>query len=427
MSLHPTSPRWCVLALAVALGACRDRTPPPAAVDWKAAPGARAEAAALLLLDKDGMANVECLPGRRQAQKLFPGVALGRILDVHWQGGPMVAGVTLAAGDVNPGASDELVLLLPSSRPRRLAKGVRTARFSPDGGALAYEVVPPGNDGAAPATSYVLALDADKVTELGPLADPLWEADGKHLRATRLRTASDERRGWAAHWPSVRVRWNRISGATTMDGPGASQIPAPAGEAVAWSQAQPGKTAPSQCTVYLSRLGGVMHSIVGKSCMGIADDREARWSPDGRHLAFPHPGRLPGQQQTGGFIVDVVGIEGGRYPALTALHARARPEQLAIATAPGSVWFDWSPSGRFLALHDGASDLRVYDLEAHGVASLGKGEKPMWSPGGGYLLVQAAGHAIALPGVAAAAKLDLGPARDARWLPAQACDNVEVP
>jgi hypothetical protein len=129
---------------------------------------------------------------------------------------------------------------------------------------------------------------------------------------------------------------------------------------------------------------------------------------------------LPGQQKTG-FIVDVVGIEGGRYPALTALHARARPEQLAIAVAPGSVWFDWSPSGRYLALHDGASDLRVYDLEAHGVASLGKGEKPMWSPGGGYLLVQATGRAFALPGVAEASRIDLGPAREARWLPAEAC------
>ena len=142
---------------------------------------------------------------------------------------------------------------------------------------------------------------------------------------------------------------------------------------------------------------------------------------DGRWLAFPHPGRLPGQRQPGGFIVDVVGVEGGRYPALSALHARSRPEQLAIATAPGSVWFDWSPSGRFLALHDGASDLRVYDFETHGIAGLGKGQRPMWSPGGAYLLILAAGQAVVLSGVAEAARIDLGPVRDARWLPAQAC------
>jgi dipeptidyl aminopeptidase/acylaminoacyl peptidase len=160
--------------------------------------------------------------------------------------------------------------------------------------------------------------------------------------------------------------------------------------------------------------------------MGMADDRGVRWSPDGRLLAFPHPG-LPGQREPGGFFVDVVGVEGGRYPALSALQARARPEQLAIATAPGSVWFDWSPSGRFLAFHDGLSDLRVYDFEVQGTASLGKGQNPLWSPDGAYLLViaagQAAGAAFVLSGVAPAARIDLGQVRDARWLPAQACEN----
>jgi hypothetical protein len=409
-------PRFCALALAVALGACRGRTPPAATVDWKPAPGTRAEAAALLLLDKDGMSKIVCLPGREPARQLFPGVTLGKILDVRWQGGPMVAGGAPAAKDTAPSPGDELVLLLPSGGPRQLAWGVRTARFSPDGAALAYVVA------AAPPVSYVLDLDTGKVAEIGPLADPLWEADGKHLRATRLRIASDEHQGWAAHWPSVRVRWDRVSGTATMDGPGASQIPAPVGEAVAWSDGHRGKAPANQCTIYLSRHGGVMHSTVGKSCMGIADDREMRWSPDGRWLAFPHSGRLPGQRQPGGFIVDVVGVEGGRYPALSALHARSRPEQLAIATAPASVWFDWSPSGRFLALHDGASDLRVYDFEAHGTAVLGKGQRPMWSPGGAYLLILAAGQAVVLSGVAEAARIDLGPVRDARWLPAQACE-----
>jgi hypothetical protein len=106
------------------------------------------------------------------------------------------------------------------------------------------------------------------------------------------------------------------------------------------------------------------------------------------------------------------------------------------------VWFDWSPSGRFLALHDGNSDVRVYDFETHGTAFLGKGQRPMWSPGGAYLLILAAGQvaaidgthpsqdaevsaleAFVLPGVASAARIDLGLARDARWLPAQACES----
>jgi hypothetical protein len=74
----------------------------------------------------------------------------------------------------------------------------------------------------------------------------------------------------------------------------------------------------------------------------------------------------------------------------------------------------------------------VYDFQAQGIVSLGKGRSPLWSPGGGYLLLLADGpaavtdgasatHAFALPGVEPAARMDLGPARDARWLPPQAC------
>ena len=447
MNLGPLPLGWRALALAVMLGACRGRTPPAPAVDWKPGAGARAEAAALLLLDKDGMAKVVCLPGPTQERQHFSGVALGRILDVSWKGGLTVAGWVAAPDDTDPSRGDELVLQGPHGGPRSLAKGVRTARFSPDGSALAYEVSQPGDSGAgmAPPSTYVLELATGNVIELGAFADPLWAADGKHLRATRLRPASEERRAPARHWTSLRASWERESGTVTMDGPGSAQIPAPVGEAVAWSEEQRSTVAPKQCTVFLGRWGGVRHSIVGRFCMGIADDRAARWSPDGRWLAFPHPGPIPGQGKPEGFFVDVVGVEGGRYPALSALRARAHPEQLAIATAPGAVWFDWSPSGRFLALHDGMSDLRVYDFETQGTAFLGKGQRPMWSPGGSYLLVLAAGQvaaidgispsrrsqnaedsglkAFVLPGVAPAARIDLGPVRDARWLPAQACEH----
>jgi hypothetical protein len=157
--------------------------------------------------------------------------------------------------------------------------------------------------------------------------------------------------------------------------------------------------------------------------MGMADDRSVRWSPDGQWLAFPHPGPVPGQEQPGGFFVDVVGVDGGRYPALSALHARTRPQQLAIVTGPGSVWFDWSPSGRLLALQDGANDLRAYDFEAYGTAFLGKGQRPMWSPGGAYLLIQIAGEVFVLTGSAPEARIALGLVRDAHWLPAQACEH----
>jgi hypothetical protein len=437
---------WRALALAAMLGACRGRTPAAPAVDWQPAAGASAEKAALLLLDKEGTAEVVCLPGPTRARRLFSEVSMQQILDVGWQAGPLFAGRASAAGGPEQGDGDELVLLAASGGPRRLARGVRTARFSPDATALAYQIVRPQDDGPASArpTSYVLELGTGKVTELGALADPLWEADGRHLRATRWRTASEEGREKAPQWTSLRVCWDRESGTTSSDGPGTAQVPAPVGEAVAWTEEQRTAIAASQCTVLLSRRGGVRHSVEGRFCRGIADDREVRWAPDGRWLAFPHSGRLPDQRHAGVFV-NVVGVEGGRYPALIALQAKARPEQLTIATAPGSVWFDWSPTGRFLALHDGAGDLRVYDFEVRGVAALGKGQKPMWSPGGAYLLILAAGPAPApgggprslrtlevtgsasaatvLTGSDPAARIGLGPVRDARWLPAQACER----
>jgi hypothetical protein len=443
--------RWRALALAVILVACRGRMPLSPTVDWKPRPGARPEVAALLLLDKDGMAKVVCLPRRTGERQPFPGVALGKILDVGWNRGPMVAGLAAASDDADQSTVDQLVLLDPHSGPRRLAKGVRAARFSPDTAALAYEVAPLRNGGASvvPPTSHVLDLATGNSTEIGAFADPLWEADGRHLRATRLRTASEERRATPGQWTSLRVRWDRASGMVTIDGPGSAQLPAPVGESVAWSAEQRSLVAPRQCFVLLRPQGGVRHSIVGRFCAGSADDRGVRWSPDGRWLAFPHPGPVPGQQKPGEFFVDVVGVEGGRYPALSELQARARPEQLAIAAGPGTVWFDWSPSGRFLALHDGSSDLHVYDFETHGSAFLGKGQRPRWSPGGAYLLILEAGqaaatvgvspsqgsqdpdrlvlHAFVLSGVDPAARIDLGLVRDARWLPTQACENGQIP
>jgi hypothetical protein len=426
--------RGAALAMAVMLGACRGRTPPNPTVDWKPGAGARAETAALLVLDRDGMARLVCLPERAQERQIFPRVAVSRILDVAWKGGPILAGWLEPSADASDGSDNELGLMEPQGRVRRLAKGVRAARFSPYGEALVYEVAQPWDGGAEldMGTSYVLDRATGKTTEVGPFVDPRWESDGQHLRATRLRSAAEKRQGM--HWSSLRVRWDRESATVTAVGPGSAQIPAAAGAAVAWSEEPRGGAAPSDCAVHLGRRGGPSHTTVGAFCAGLADDRGVRWSPNGRWLAFPHPGPVPGEVQPGGFFIDVVGVEGGRYPALSALFERARRDQIAIATTPGTVWFDWSPSGRFLAMHDGASDLRVYDFETRGIAFLGKGQRPMWSPGSAYLLfLTAAGagcdaggsimEAVVLPGVAPAAKIQLGPVRDVRWLPAQACDK----
>ncbi len=437
--------RWLCAGL-VLLGACRGRAPSvPAqpAIDWGPEPGTSPEAAALLLLDQDGILRRICLPGPSGARQLFPGVALERVLDVSWQGKPSVAGWAVAPERADRSSGKELVVLAAGGGPRRPAGGVRSARFSPDATALAYEV-DHSNSGASAASpaSFVLELTSGKVTELGALVDPLWEADSEHLRGTLLRADGENRPVQGKAWTSLRARWERKSGVTTLVGPGSAQIPAPVGDAVAWSGDQRSMVERESCAVLLDPRIGVRHSIVGRFCMGVADDREARWSPDGRWLAFAHPGPVPGQRKSGELFVDVVGIEGGRYPALAALRARAAPEQLVIAAAPGSVWLDWSPSGRFLALQDGADELRVYDFAAHGVAFLGEGRRPVWSPGGTYLLILAARPlattngirsgreaegsspaAFVLQGIAPSARIDLGRARDARWLPARACEE----
>lgn len=392
------------------LCACRDPTPQVSTLDWKRAAGPATERAALLLVDRSGGEKILCLPTRTQAQLPLPEIPMRRLLDVGWNRGPVIVGTS----DRN--ASDDLILFVPKSSSRTLATGVRSARLSPDATALAYEIELRSDGGAGRRTSYVLEIGSGKQTALGALADPLWEADGKHLRATLRREDGENKQ--PGHSRAFRVRWERESGTTAVEGPGSAQIPAPLGSTVAWTEAQQTVSATSQCSVLLAPRGGVRHSVVGPFCAGIADDRSVRWSPDGRWLAFPHPGTGP--EKSGKAFVDVVSADGGRYPALSLLAARARPDLLAFA--PGlAVWFDWSPSGRFLAFDNGAGELRLYDFEAHGVAPLGKGSRPAWSPGGTYLLVVDSGVATVLFGSGLADRIDLGASRDARWLPSQAC------
>lgn len=407
-----------VLAIAAAVGGCRARGEPT--LRWKAATGEPSEPAALLLLDENGIAKRVCWPLAGEPARPLATVGLQRIWDVTWRSTPLIAAEPVAAG-AQPGADGQLVLLGADGNPRSVATSVRAARFSPDGTALAYQTeVAPGAS-----TSYVLDLASGKLTELGALVDPRWDGEGKYLYATRVRTPAD---GSGGQWRSLRLRWERPSGALIADGPGSAQIPAPRGDGVAWSERQLGASAAGACSVVLRREGGVRHSIVGSFCAGVADDRGVRWSADGRWLAFPHPGPVPGRRDRRGFYVDVVAIEGGRDPRLTALQRVTPADRLAMAADAGPVWFDWSPSGRFLAAQDGADELRVYDLEARATAALGQGRQPMWSPGGSYLLTLQPGpgsplRASVRAGTAAADVTQLGPVRDARWLPPGACDG----
>lgn len=401
------------------------------------------ESTALLLVDGDGAARLRCLPAGGPPRELFAGAELLHVFDATWTNGGVVAAALVArVGGRQREPGGGLALLAPGSPPRIVANGARMARFSPNGDALVFETVARRHVGGGAVVevggSHVLELATGQVTELGELVDPRWEADGKRLRATRLTKAIEDRGArTAVRSTSFRVRWERESGTIETWGRGSAQIPAPLGTAVAWSEDQSGALAPSHCAVRLGR-GGHQHPIVGPFCKGVADDRGARWSLDGRWLAFPRPGPVPGERKPGTFFIDVVGIEGGRHPALSGLYARVGPGQAGIAGAPGTVWLDWSPSGRALAVQDGADDLRVYDFEAQAIAGMGKGVKPRWSPGGGYLLVLAPGPtaadggrgqptcgsaapAFVLRGASRATRLELGSVRDVRWLPAAAC------
>jgi len=410
--------RWLALVLALAPTACRGRTPVVAAIDWRSAPGTPAEIASLLLLDGAGVGKVVCFPTGREVGQALSGMEFERVLDVAWKGGVLAAGWPAHPKD-GDGSRHDLELALPNGKTQVLATGVRTARFSPDASALAYEVSKTVKGRLLP-TSYVFEVGTGKMIELGALTDPLWEHDSKHLRATMLREVGEAQR-------SLRVRWDREAGALTIDGPGSGQIPPPVGDAVAWSEARRGDSERTQCTVYLDARGGVRHSVVGRTCTGVADDRAIRWAPDGHWLAFAHPQPGPAGHPLENVFVDVVGIEGGRSPALSALRTRVRSDQLLMAFAPEPVWFDWSPSGRLLAVSDGSGEIRVYDFEAKALASLGNGQRPTWSPGGTYLSILAgsdvARSAFVLAGARPGDRIGLGEARDARWLPAEACSR----
>jgi dipeptidyl aminopeptidase/acylaminoacyl peptidase len=323
------------------------------------------------------------------------------------------------APDAEAPGSTQLVLFQAQAQPRKLGVGVRSARFSPDGSALAYQ-----QDSAEAPNTIVLELTSGKTMEIAGLADPRWEADGAHIRGTLLQKAADGSVRW------LRARWDRQSEATALVGPGSAQIPAPKGTAVAWSPDQPSENPSSSCIVRLGPPGAVQvpHKVQGAFCKGAADDRSVRWSPDGQWLAFAHPGPVPGAEDPSKSFLDVVAIAGGRSQTLTSLHHRMGPAASEIAVAPNPVWLDWSPSQRFLAITDGAGDLRVYDFEIQGIAALGKADRPQWSPNGSYLLILGPGEdgaprAFVLKGATSSARIDLGPARDVRWIPAQVCDG----
>ena len=334
---------WASPPLAALPAACRARPPARPAVDWSPGPGTARETAALLWLDQDGMAKLTCLPGRAPALHHFPKVALRSFLDVGWRGEPVVAGAAPADG-TDEAAAGELVLLAPGTAPRRLATGVRAARFSPDARALAYEVARPGEDGGGlGSTSYVLDSATNELMVLGALTDLRWEADGEHLRATRLRTADERADPSARHWASLRVRWNRTSRVTTADGPGSAQIPAPAGEGVACPEHPPAGAAPIPVRSSSAATAGSATPSWARSAWASPTTAACAGPPTGALARFPAScPRAPTAPSVGSS--STWWASKAAASALSALRAKVRPQQLAIAAAPASLWFDWSPS-----------------------------------------------------------------------------------
>jgi WD40-like Beta Propeller Repeat len=387
--------------------------------------------AALLLIGSAGTAKVVCLPDPQHQHVLDPQFKIAAVLDARYKNGRVlvVGRVERLTGDVA-----DLALFVEGTPARVLGKVGGEARFSPDASALLFQASTSERNHSG---AYVLDWASGERDDLGDVEAPVWESDGMHVRAFR-------RLGDAAGraTTSMRMRWDRSTKTWSQVGPGAAQVPAPFGSAMAWSADPMGSAGRPSCAVRIAARGH-QHPIVGPFCNGIADDRSVRWSPDGRWLAFVRPGPNLGGGKQAAFFVDVVGIEGGRHPDLSALIAAVETEQLGVRPGPGALWMDWSPSQRYLVLEDGAGVVRQYDLKARTVSFFGVGHHPTFSPGDNYLLLLATPPAFLLDGgpppqesgdnsarsvlvrsTSSGASVVLEPARDARWLSAEACADL---
>jgi WD40-like Beta Propeller Repeat len=446
-------PHRCSSACVVALFAwcCRERgvaeetvARPMSATQPMPAPSAMAtpgETAALMAIDAVGATMITCLPSRKVQADVFRGTPLLEILDTTTANGkPLVAALAAPMRGRSRAAEGRLVLLAPGAPPRSIAEGIHVARFSPQGDALLVESRARKHVGGGAlgtlSSSRVVDLGNGQGADIGDYADPRWEADGQHVRATRLLAKLKDRRTHVTgQWSLVRVRWARATGAVVVLGPGGAQLPAPRGTAATWSDEPLRSPLLDRCHLSLGHGPVHQHPATGPVCQGIVDDRAMRWSPDGHWLAFASYPSSPGNPRGTDLpaFFNIVASSGEPHPAMALLKPIAEPTHGTRARRAnvGYPWLDWSPSQRHLVAQDSDERLWLYDLVTAGVTPLGDGRRPTWSPQGEYLLVRApaanrqgaatTADAFVLPQGSVAGKIVFGAVKDIRWISPFVC------
>jgi hypothetical protein len=364
---------------------------------------------------------------------LFPDVQVASIADVGHRG------EVLQIAAFEPSETGKLVLLRTGHGPRLLGDGVVFARFSQDANRLLFESRKHAHVGGGVMTviseTRVYDIATDEVILLDGLAQPRWEADGRHVRATRLRSQITERAGRiGVRWLSARVRVDVSTRTESVLGTGDAQLPAPVGREVAWSSsperpALPASLSGDRCRLSVGNDAPREHAVEGPFCLGVAEERSVRWSGDGQWLAFASfepDARSAGSSGSPAFL-QIVSSRGQPHPAVEAFKRR-KPQEFD-GSFPGFPWIDWAPSNRSLVVEDARGTVTIYELEKHALASVGPGTAPTWSPGGGYLLLLTDENAGQSPSREAFIvgsqspheRTSLGRVRDARWFVRDSC------
>jgi len=403
---------------------------------------------ALLLTDSKGGMRIQCLHGGARRPISTPAKAL---VESIFDASRLKDGLYIAANvERRAGAPGTLALLGPTGGWRRLDSGVRWAQFSADANSLAFEATALKHVGggvmALESATKLIDLSSGALTTIGELSDPRWTVDGETILATRLDRQVDEApRGFHVHAKVSRIRWDRRSSRISVLGQGDAQIPSPHPDAVAWRDSAQRLPLPAfpegdRCALTVG-IAGAAHAfpVEGPLCLGSADDRSVRFSPDGKWLAFssfdgPAPtGNVPagdGKSDPPMFL-RIVSPSGGSHPAAEGLRereleARSMAKRIdPVSMRRGYRWLDWSPSNTTIVAEGPDGSLSVFDLTQGTRTPAGKGRSPTFDERGEHILVLspsgAKEEAFVIHREANDKRETLGHLRDARWVPAIAC------
>lgn len=243
---------------------------------------------------------------------------------------------------------------------RRLPAGGLEARWSPDGGSIAYLVGrcpdPTGKGDDACADLWVIRPDgrgrrrvAAEAVSLNVVARPYaWAPDGRRLVYMRF--------GGRGPLAIVTARFGR-SRILPRTAPSTDPSWSPDGRWIAFSRQR--RPFLGSDLYVITPEGTRLHRIAS----GGRDVSRAIWSPDGRRIAY---------------LRDVARVEGGeRWAVVVAARDGSRPRRLAIAT-DNSVLL-WSPDSSRLLWMTSFNRLMVARVDGHGRPRLlTTGETPDW-------------------------------------------------